>query len=179
MAYFRHLIALLITCGVQYACSYGLIVLGYYFNWLYFAGGFVIWFIIFFTISNFLCNLFTKKDKDKKQNKQLDLSQQIMVIVMLVATYFVNDELYKIHDPYEYANYGETKKVAVSKKYVSNGKSDLHYVVFDFMRNNQKITREVCVKREEYPKINLGDSVTIIYSTRNNSLTQKFTKIIP
>lgn len=179
MGYFRHFIALLMTCGIQYACSFGLITLGYYSNWIYPMGGFIIWIIVFLIVRNVF--FWNEKKLSLAEQNEISSSLKVIAFFVIIATFWVNYKLIEIHDNYEYSNYGITVKALVAKKSTSKaGKGGtLYHIVFSSTQNKQEITRKYSPEKEEYEKLRVGDSLKIMYSTRNTYFTAKFTKIIP
>jgi len=174
---------------LQYFLSHWLIKIGWFYGYAWVMGGF----IFFIFIAGWLLMLSFKKNihkynpkyKDKtdaeirklsiKTGNQQSNAVKLCIVLVLLGGFWLNLELNKFHEKYEYETFGITTKAVITKKYELQNKGHSYHFILQIQEMPQPQKLEISVLSGQYARRKIGDTLNVLYTPRYSGMT----KILP
>ncbi len=165
MPYIIALLSCILALTLQYLLSLWLIKIGWFYEYAYAVGGFILFpFItVLFAMKGFsVCGI--------DYNKQ-DIPIKLFAILNLLVGFYLNFvPLNNFFQKYEYETYGIQTKAIIVGKYELQNKNHSYMVVLKPQAPPQQKALEHSVSKSVYTNWNVGDTISIFYSPRYSNM---------
>ncbi len=169
MPYFISLLSCIFILASQYFLSHWLIKIGWFYGYVWVVGGFIVIFFTFFAIASNLFKLF------KLNINKADIPVKTFLVLTLLGSFWLNIELDRFHQKYEYETFGIKAKAVISRKYELQSKGHSYILLLKVQDKTQQKELEYSVSSESYKSRKIGDTLTVFYTPRYATMF----KVIP